>query len=478
MRVPNIALFTLAVLAAQGFSDRASATASSPAPTQEPESKNIAPSETQVNSELIVSIAPPETQVEQRFASQPSVDETTGSTLDADANSTAPDTQILAPDDSMMATAPTTAVTTEIAIAPPISDPTPNELTSTTPAPMAEPTIARAPVTEALPPDDSMVPSTQILPPQGTPDGNQRAMIAPLADTYQVQPSVSATGAPQLSITAQTSPTPVVQPSISQTQPTTPSVSSPSQTEIQQIQERLNTLEEQNPRREVYQGSPGFTIAIPSGYGADDNTGFISATYMPRVRYSDDAEDGAIGIGIGLGDARRAVGVELSYTLASLTGDNTEFGRGGFNVKVHRQFSEDFAIAAGWNGFLNIEGDNDFENSIYAVGTKIFRLRDDLSQPFSRLALTAGLGNGQFRSEEDVAEDNGTVNVFGSAAIRIARPVSLITEWTGQDLAVGVSIAPLQTRNFSWVITPALRDIAGAGDGARFVLNTGFSFKF
>ena len=55
-------------------------------------------------------------------------------------------------------------------------------------------------------------------------------------------------------------------------------------------------------------------------------------------------------------------------------------------------------------------------------------------------------------------------------------PVSFITEWTGQDLALGLSIAPF--KNIPLTITPALRDVAGAGDGARFVVGTGMAFKF
>ena len=86
------------------------------------------------------------------------------------------------------------------------------------------------------------------------------------------------------------------------------------------------------------------------------------------------------------------------------------------------------------------------------------------------------MGNGRFRSEDDILNDDDTLGVFGSVAFRVARPVSAIVEWTGQDLAMGLSIVPI--RNVPWVITPAVRDIAGAGDGARFVIGTGISFQF
>jgi hypothetical protein len=223
-----------------------------------------------------------------------------------------------------------------------------------------------------------------------------------------------------------------------------------------------------------FQASPGLSISIPTGFGADNNTGFVSATYQQRTRFSN-VSDGAVGVGIGLGDARKAVGVELSYTAASF-GGSRDFGGGGFNVKVHRQLADDLAVAAGWNGFVNIGGRNDFENSVYGTATKIFRTRDDINKPFSRVAVTAGIGNGQFRSENAVARDSDGVGVFGNVAVRVVQPVSLIAEWSGQDLGVGVSFVPF--KNLPFVITPAVRDITGAGDGPRFVLGTGVAFKF
>jgi hypothetical protein len=94
----------------------------------------------------------------------------------------------------------------------------------------------------------------------------------------------------------------------------------------------------------------------------------------------------------------------------------------------------------------------------------------------SRVAVTAGVGTGQFQTESALDDDSDGVNVFGNVAVRVAQPVSLIAEWSGQDLGVGVSIAPF--KNIPLVITPAVRDLVGAGDGPRFVLGTGFAFKF
>jgi hypothetical protein len=243
--------------------------------------------------------------------------------------------------------------------------------------------------------------------------------------------------------------------------------------EVDELRTRLRNLENLKVDDSI-QASPALSIVIPTAFGADNNTGFISATYQQRTRYSD-VSDGALGIGIGLGDAQKSVGVELSYAIASF-GGSRDFGAGGFNVKLHRQLGDGWAVATGWNGFLNLGGRNDFENSVYGAVSKIIRTRDDINLPFSRVAITAGVGSGQFRTEDAVAKDSGGVNVFGNVAVRVAKPVSLIAEWSGQDLGVGLSIAPF--KNIPLVITPAVRDIVGAGDGPRFVLGTGMAFKF
>ena len=113
--------------------------------------------------------------------------------------------------------------------------------------------------------------------------------------------------------------------------------------------------------------SPGFSIYVPTGFGGDRNTGFVSASYQERGRFSE-IDDFGLGFGVGLGDSRKSVGVELSYTLASF-GRNRDFGSGGFNVKVHRQLPGDVGVAVGWNGLLNIGDENNFEQSLYGVAT-------------------------------------------------------------------------------------------------------------
>ncbi|MGD1910887.1 MAG: hypothetical protein ACFB2X_08545, partial [Rivularia sp. (in: cyanobacteria)] len=234
------------------------------------------------------------------------------------------------------------------------------------------------------------------------------------------------------------------------------------------MQERIEKLRNLDKLKlDSYYASPALSVYIPVGYGSHRNTGFVAGSYQSNVRFSN-KDDGALGFGVGLGDADKSVGVVISYSAVSF-GGSRDFGSGGFNLKVHRRFKGDWSAAIGMNGILNIgdyedpdiDGVNDFENSLYAVATKIFRTKDDINKPFSRVAVTAGVGNGQFRTEDSFLNDEDNFNVFGNVAVRVHPQASLIAEWTGQDLAVGASIAPF--KRIPLVITPAVRDIAGPG---------------
>ncbi|WP_218079805.1 hypothetical protein [Anthocerotibacter panamensis] len=261
----------------------------------------------------------------------------------------------------------------------------------------------------------------------------------------------------------------------------------PTREELQQLQTRLQNLE-QAPVEYGYPSGPGISIATPTGFGASNNIFFLGVGYNDRIRTARSASDGAFTLGYGFFDPR-VLAVELSYTVLSTTGRTSPFGSGGFNLKVHHQFSDDFAVAAGWNGFVSIGTNNsnpllanDLQNTVYVAATGIIHTQENIDAPFSRIALSAGVGGGAFRPVSDIFNGVNSVGVFGSAAIRVIQPISAIVEWTGQDLAAGLSIAPFP--NLGFVITPAFRDLAGVSNipgvigGARFTIGAGFAFQF
>jgi hypothetical protein len=221
-----------------------------------------------------------------------------------------------------------------------------------------------------------------------------------------------------------------------------------------------------------YKASPNISIVTPSGYGADWGSAGIGIGFQERARFTDDS-DGVIGFGIGLGDSKDLVGLQVGLTLVDIT---DPFQDGSVSAKLHRRLPYDFSVAVGVQGGFTF-GTTDGGSSVYGVVTKRFALNEDVRKPFSEIYTSVGIGGGQFRSESDINRGNETVGVFGSVAVRVVEPVSVITEWTGQDMTIGVSIVPF--RNLPFVIVPAVTDVTGsAGDGARFILGAGYSFSF
>ncbi len=272
------------------------------------------------------------------------------------------------------------------------------------------------------------------------------------------------------------------------TLPTTPANPSDS-TDLQNQLDTIKNNQNQQADANSYQpkSSPAFAIFNPVGFGADKNLVFFSLDYQSCTRGPTCVSDGGAGIGIGLGDATESIGAEISYALNSF-GSSAAFGSGAFSAKLHKRVAEDTAVAVGWNQFAkvnfgagsNANSPSDYpNNSYYLVGTKILRTVEDINQPFSRVAFTAGVGSGVFVPFDvnNQSLDRGGIGLFGSVGVRVARPISAVVEWTGQDLAAGVSIAPFD--NFPLVITPAFRDITGIpGQSARFVLSASASFNF
>lgn len=224
----------------------------------------------------------------------------------------------------------------------------------------------------------------------------------------------------------------------------------------------------------VSRPSPAMGASSPIAFGAAWRDAFVGAGYQSRTRYLQNY-DGSIAAGIGLGDPWRLVGLELT-AISFSTFRSGFFSRIGIDTKLHRVLPHGFAVAAGWESAIQI-GLTDAGNSKYAVLSKWWDIRDDPRDLFSELLVSVGVGNDRFLPEDDFYLGTPGVNGFGSVALRVAQPISVIADWYGQDLALAASVAPLA--RYRLVITPALVDVTGsAGDGARFVASASYSFRF
>jgi hypothetical protein len=229
------------------------------------------------------------------------------------------------------------------------------------------------------------------------------------------------------------------------------------------------------PKKELLQNnrrySPSITYLTPSAYGKSLGQFSIGGSFQAKVRYRTES-DAFLGGGFGLGDPRKAVGLDVSIGIA----DVTTFERGTIGFKLHRRLPANFAIAVGVDNAITW-GTVDGGISPYGVVTKSFQLREDPLAPFSQLYVSGGAGTGRYRSEGDIINNRDSVGVFGSVAVRVVERVNFITEWSGQDLTLGVSILPFP--KIPLVFNPAVTDVTGtAGDGPRFTFGVGFGFSF
>jgi hypothetical protein len=251
-----------------------------------------------------------------------------------------------------------------------------------------------------------------------------------------------------------------------QPQPSTPG-------EVPFQPQNLPLLPLETQRQPGYRVSPGITAINPSAYGKSWGSASVGVGWQTRTRFSNSA-DGVFGMGIGLGDGRQWVGLDVGVTITDLL--ETPAADGTVSFKLHRQLPGDFNIAVGVQNAI-AWGNTDGGRSPYGVVTKRFTLQESTEKLFSQVYLSVGVGSGQFRSEFDIQNDRNSIDVFGSVAVRVVEPVSAIAEWTGQDLTIGLSVVPF--RNVSLVITPAVTDITGtAGDGSRFILGVGYLISF
>jgi hypothetical protein len=214
---------------------------------------------------------------------------------------------------------------------------------------------------------------------------------------------------------------------------------------------------------------PAASVSVPTAFGVDGGEVFFGMAYQGRTRYTEeDDAAGVVGVGIG---TRRLIALEAALTTYS-TIRSYPFETGGVSFKLHRALPRQTSVAVGYENALSWGG-SDAEGSLYAAVTKMVNLREDPEAPFNTAVLTLGVGDGRFRFEEDDADDKETINLFAAAGARVTPQVSLVADWTGQDLNAAASLTPL--RHIPVVVTIGLADLTGsAGDGARLILSLGY----
>jgi S-layer homology domain len=223
--------------------------------------------------------------------------------------------------------------------------------------------------------------------------------------------------------------------------------------------------------------APAGGITTPTAFGANWGDVFVAAGYqnnLPVAFAPGGGNSTVYGGGIGLGNSRDFVGLEASYTAAG-----TSFAdRGGINFKLHKQFGDNFAVAAGWENAIRngYTAANDPRDTYYGAVTGILPLG-----AATNLTATVGAGNGRFRTFGDLTADNNNVNVFGSLGFRFTENIAIAADYNGRNFSVGLPLTVKLGDGVGLQVTPALLDFAGdqtSGPGSRFGIGGGIGFNF
>lgn len=233
----------------------------------------------------------------------------------------------------------------------------------------------------------------------------------------------------------------------------------------QRTQERLDAKLIESVRPEPPWTLPASSVMTPTAFGAQWTDFFLGVGVENRARFNTLA-NGTAHVGFGIGDIR-FVALETSFSSYGLARHGLPYRIGGVSFKLHHHFLElGLSTAVGYENAI-VWGDPDSGQSFFGVVSKYFVLGEQEYLNF--LSLSLGVGDGRYRRETDVALDKQAPSLFASAGLRLVDPLGVILNWTGSDLAAGLSLAPF--RSFPLVLTFGAIDIAHtAGDGDRQVL--------
>jgi hypothetical protein len=210
------------------------------------------------------------------------------------------------------------------------------------------------------------------------------------------------------------------------------------------------------------------SITTPVAWGASNNVLFMAVGGTKPAPYAT-IPDGAAVIGLGLGDPRKNVGLQLSLTSLDLS----TLGRYAMSCHLHRRLGNADAIAVGINNiYLSPGGDG--TTSVYTVYSKML-------PGAAQFHFSIGAGNGRYaeKSPDDIMTGKGAhgTYVFGNVACKVADSFNVIADWNGLNLNAGVS-KTFRIVNIPIALVIGAADLTkNSGSGTRLVFAVGTAFK-
>lgn len=219
---------------------------------------------------------------------------------------------------------------------------------------------------------------------------------------------------------------------------------------------------------------------IPSAYAAEWGDYFVASSiywYEDSTKNGSLTTDGAVNVGMGFGDSRRFIAVEVDFNLESLADTNNG---GSVDVRLGRHImtKDNFALhlGAGWLGAASYGSWPKPGGSPYGVLTAAWALRPKDPEFWQILQINLGGGGGRFQRLDAV--DLVSSGLIASVGIELAPNLGISAGWAGRGLNASLSYVPLRGTPLYLTLSGAnITNVDGTGRAVAFSLSWGGSFR-
>jgi hypothetical protein len=216
---------------------------------------------------------------------------------------------------------------------------------------------------------------------------------------------------------------------------------------------------------------------VPSAFIANWGDVFIGASAATPGKARDGVVDGSWNAGVGLGDASKAVALELSGGCGSI---KNFCANGSFSGRVSRlllsQTNARLAVAGAWQNFAQWGSEGRQDNIYYGVLTYAVPLRLDNRGFGQTLQFNAGVGNSLY-APYTPENSQSKVGAFGSIGVELSPALGLSTGWSGRGANAQLSYTPFRSTPLTLTLLGAdLFNQTPSGTVAVFTVSWGTNF--
>lgn len=229
-------------------------------------------------------------------------------------------------------------------------------------------------------------------------------------------------------------------------------------------------------KREKPWPSPSLSPGVPSAFVANWGDVFLGISGATAGKTRPDV-DGSWNAGFGLGDATKAVAIEISGGCGSFK----QFcGNGSFSGRIGRllvnQASARVSLAAAWQNFAQWGYEGRQDNIYYGALTYALPLRPPGSGFGQTLQFNAGVGNSTY-APFTPTNSQSAVGGFGSVGVELSPALGISAGWSGRGANVQLSYTPFRDAPITLNVLGAdLFNQTPAGTVAVFSVSWGRNF--